>query len=67
MLVERCKLDQRLLDEGPRPKRGKVMCLLHGIILEGNTALFMVFSVMYSICKGYNCILCIQFADVYNF
>ena len=35
--VKRCKLGQKPLDEGPRSRRGKVRCLLHGIILEGNT------------------------------
>ena len=25
------------LDEGPKPRRSKVRCLLHDIILEGNT------------------------------
>lgn len=29
-------MDQRPLDEGPRPTRGNVRCLLHDIVLEGN-------------------------------
>ena len=33
MLVERCLS----ANEGPRPSRGKVRCLLHGTIWEGNT------------------------------
>ena len=41
-LAERCKLDRRLLNEGLRPRRGKVRCLLHDIILEGNTTLIIV-------------------------
>ena len=36
LFVEACELDHRPLDEGPRPRRDKVTCLLHGIILEGN-------------------------------
>ena len=44
-LAERCKLDRRLLNEGLRPRRGKVRCLLHDIILEGNTTLNIVFSI----------------------
>ena len=43
------------------------MCLLHGIILDGNTTLFMIFSVIYYFCEGSNCILCILFADICNF
>ena len=35
-LVKRSKLDQRPLDKGQRPRRGKVSCLLHDIILKGN-------------------------------
>ena len=35
-LAVRCKLDIRPIDNGPRPRRGKVRCLLHGIIMEEN-------------------------------
>ena len=28
-LEERCKLDQKPLDEGPRPRKDKVRCLLY--------------------------------------
>jgi hypothetical protein len=35
-LAERCKLDQRPLDKGQRPRRGKVSCLLHNIVSKGN-------------------------------
>jgi hypothetical protein len=38
MLTERCKLDERPLDEGSRPRqRDKVGYLLHDNILEGNS------------------------------
>ena len=37
MLVERCELDKRPSNEGPRPRRGKVKCLLHDTTLEGDT------------------------------
>ena len=40
-LAKRCKLEQRPLDEGPRPRRDKVRCLLHDIILERNTTLLL--------------------------
>ena len=36
LLAARCKLDGKPLDKGPRPRRGKARCLLHGIILEEN-------------------------------
>lgn len=36
LFTKRCKLDQRPLDEGPSLRRGKVRCLLHNIISEGN-------------------------------
>ena len=39
LLAKWCKLDQRPLDEGPRPRRGKARCLLHDINLDGNTKL----------------------------
>jgi hypothetical protein len=35
------KLDRRPLDEGPRLRRDKARCLLHDIILEGDTTLFL--------------------------
>jgi hypothetical protein len=35
LLDESHKLDPRPLDEGPRPKSGKLSLNLHGIILEG--------------------------------
>ena len=38
LLAERYKLDWRSLDEGSKPRRGKVRCLPHGmIIVEENT------------------------------
>jgi hypothetical protein len=37
LLVESHKLDPRPLDEGPRPKSGKLMLNLHGTILEGKS------------------------------
>lgn len=36
LLGERCKLDRMPLDEGARPRGGRVRCLLHGVILERN-------------------------------
>jgi hypothetical protein len=33
LLVDKCKLDRRPLDEGLRLRKGKVRCLLHGVIL----------------------------------
>ena len=41
LLAKSCKLDRRPLDEGPRPRRDKARCLLHDIILEGDTTLFL--------------------------
>jgi len=37
LLDESHKLDPRPLDEGPRPKSGKLRLNLHGIILEGKS------------------------------
>ena len=35
--IKRCKLDQKFLNEGPRPTKDKTKCLLYDIILKGNT------------------------------
>ena len=37
LFAERCELDHRPIDEVPRPRRGKVRCLLRGIVLKGTT------------------------------
>jgi len=37
LLAESHKLDPRPLDEGPRPKSGKLRLNLHGTILEGKS------------------------------
>jgi hypothetical protein len=44
LLRERCKLDRMPLDEGARPRRGRVRCLLHGVILEGNVDCMIFFN-----------------------
>jgi hypothetical protein len=38
VLVESCELDKWPSNEGLRPNRGKVGCLLHATILGGNTS-----------------------------
>lgn len=42
LLAKRCKLNRMPLDEGLRQRRDKVRCLLHCIILEGNTTLSFI-------------------------
>lgn len=36
LLVKRCKLNQKLLNEGPSSRKDKMKCLLYDTILEGN-------------------------------